>query len=55
MIVFIILGIILLVVSFTVNNSANPLSKFSNLLKIIGVLLLLIGVFFFDVQANRRG
>lgn len=58
MIVFIILGIILLVVSFTVNNNANPLSKFSNLLKIIGVLLLLIGVFssmFKQIDAGKVG
>jgi regulator of protease activity HflC (stomatin/prohibitin superfamily) len=58
MIVFIILGIILLVVSFSVNNSANPLSKFSNLLKIIGVLLLLIGVFssmFKQIDAGKVG
>ncbi|OAZ04862.1 prohibitin family protein [Flavobacterium succinicans] len=58
MIVFIILGIILLVVSFTVNNNANPLSKFSNLLKIIGILLLLIGVFssmFKQIDAGKVG
>jgi regulator of protease activity HflC (stomatin/prohibitin superfamily) len=58
MIVFIILGIILLVVSFTLNDSANPLSKFSNLLKIIGVLLLLIGVFssmFKQIDAGKVG
>lgn len=58
MIVFIILGIILLVVSFTVNNNANPLSKFSNLLKIIGVLLLLIGVFssmFKQIDSGKVG
>lgn len=58
MIVFIILGIILLVVSFTVNNNANPLSKFSNLLKIIGVLLLLIGIFssmFKQIDAGKVG
>lgn len=58
MIVFIILGIILLVVSFTVNNNANPLSKFSKLLKIIGVLLLLIGVFssmFKQIDAGKVG
>lgn len=58
MIVFIILGIILLVVSFTVNNNANPLAKFSNLLKIIGVLLLLIGVFssmFKQINAGKVG
>jgi regulator of protease activity HflC (stomatin/prohibitin superfamily) len=58
MIVFIILGIILLVVSFTVNNNANPLSKFSNLIKIIGVLFLLIGVFssmFKQIDAGKVG
>lgn len=58
MIVFIILGIILLVVSFTVNNNANPLSKFSNLLKIIGIVVLLIGVFssmFKQIDAGKVG
>jgi regulator of protease activity HflC (stomatin/prohibitin superfamily) len=58
MIVFIILGIILLVVSFYLTNSANPLSKFSNLLKILGVLLLLIGVFssmFKQIDAGKVG
>lgn len=58
MIVFIILGIILLVVSFTVNNNANPLSKFSNLIKIIGILFLLIGVFssmFKQIDAGKVG
>jgi len=58
MIVFIILGIILLVVSFYLTNSANPLSKFSNLLKIVGVLLLLIGVFssmFKQIDAGKVG
>ncbi|MGL2987550.1 prohibitin family protein [Flavobacterium sp. RSSA_27] len=58
MIVFIILGIILLVVSFSVNNNANPLSKFSNLLKIIGIVVLLIGVFssmFKQIDAGKVG
>jgi len=58
MIVFIILGIILLVVSFYLTNSANPLSKFSNLLKIVGVLLLIIGVFssmFKQIDAGKVG
>jgi regulator of protease activity HflC (stomatin/prohibitin superfamily) len=58
MIVFIILGIILLVVSFYLTNSANPLSKFSNLLKILGVLLLIIGVFssmFKQIDAGKVG
>ncbi|CAM2832176.1 SPFH domain, Band 7 family protein [Flavobacterium succinicans] len=58
MIVFIILGIILLVVSFYLTNSANPLSKFSNLLKILGVLLLIIGVsssMFKQIDAGKVG
>ncbi|WP_139363449.1 prohibitin family protein [Flavobacterium sp. LM5] len=58
MIVFIILGIILLVVSFYLTNSANPLSKFSNLLKIVGILLLIIGVFssmFKQIDAGKVG
>ncbi|OOV29976.1 band 7 protein [Flavobacterium sp. LM5] len=56
--VFIILGIILLVVSFYLTNSANPLSKFSNLLKIVGILLLIIGVFssmFKQIDAGKVG
>lgn len=58
MIVFIILGIILLVLSFTLKDNSNPLSKFSNLIKIIGVLLLLIGVFssmFKQIDAGKVG
>jgi regulator of protease activity HflC (stomatin/prohibitin superfamily) len=45
MIVFIIFGIILLVLSFSLKNQNNPFSKFANVLKVIGVLLVVIGFF----------
>ena len=45
MIVFIILGIILLIVSFSLKNNVNQFSKFSGILKIIGVLIIVLGLF----------
>lgn len=59
MILFIILGIILIIVSFTLkNNVANPISKFSNLLKIIGIIMIVLGVFssmFKQINAGQVG
>ena len=59
MILFIILGIILLVVSFSLkSNVANPFSKFSGMLKIIGVLVIVLGVFssmFKQIDAGKIG
>ncbi|MBG6111212.1 regulator of protease activity HflC (stomatin/prohibitin superfamily) [Flavobacterium sp. CG_9.10] len=58
MILFIILGIILLILSFTLKNDANPFSKFSGILKIIGVLLIILGVFssmFKQIDAGKVG
>lgn len=57
MILFIILGIILFFVGFTLkNNVGNPISKFSGILKIIGVLLIGLGLFssmFKQVDAGK--
>jgi regulator of protease activity HflC (stomatin/prohibitin superfamily) len=58
MIILIILGIILVVTSFTLKTDQNPLSKFSNLFKIIGVLLIAGGIFssaFKQIDAGTVG
>jgi regulator of protease activity HflC (stomatin/prohibitin superfamily) len=58
MIVFIIFGIILLIVSFTLKNNVNPFSKFSGILKIIGVLVIALGLFssmFKQIDAGKVG
>lgn len=59
MILFIIIGIILLVVGFTLkNNVSNPLSKFSSTLKIIGFVLITLGIFssmFKQIDAGKVG
>lgn len=58
MIVFIIIGIILVVISFTLKNDNGPLSKFSNLFKIIGLILTVLGVFtaaFKQIDAGKVG
>ena len=59
MIFFIILGIIFLIVSFTLkNNVANPLSKFSNLLKITGLIMIVLSIFssmFKQINAGQVG
>jgi regulator of protease activity HflC (stomatin/prohibitin superfamily) len=58
MIILIILGIILLVTSFTLKTDQNPLSKFSNLFKIVGILLIVGGIFisaFKQINAGTVG
>lgn len=58
MIVFIVIGIILIVISFTLKNDNGSLSKFSNLFKIIGLGLTLLGVFssaFKQIDAGNVG
>lgn len=58
MIALIIIGIILIVISFTLKNDNGPLSKFSNLVKIIGLILTVIGVFsaaFKQIDAGKVG
>jgi uncharacterized membrane protein len=51
MILSIILGAILLIASFTLKNNQNQFSKFSQTLKIIGVLVILLGLFS-SIQAD---
>lgn len=58
MIILIILGIILVVMSFTLKTDHNPLSKFSGLFKIIGILLIVGGIFsaaFKQIDAGTVG
>ena len=58
MILFIILGIILLIVSFTLKSNVNPFSKFANILKFFGILLIVLGVFssmFKQIDAGKVG
>ncbi|SHN10647.1 prohibitin family protein [Flavobacterium xinjiangense] len=58
MILFIILGIILLIVSFTLKSNVNPFSKFANVLKIIGILIITLGFFssmFKQIDAGKVG
>ncbi|MGL5112439.1 MAG: prohibitin family protein [Flavobacterium sp.] len=58
MILFIILGVLLLVISFALNNAANPLFKFCKIIRIAGLLLLLVGVFssmFQQIDAGKVG
>jgi len=58
MILLIILGIILLVVSFSIANERNPVAKFSGLFKIIGILFIILGAFssaFKQIDAGQVG
>lgn len=58
MILLIILGIILLVISFTLKHDQNPFSKFAGLVRIIGILLIILGVFssaFKQIDAGKVG
>ena len=58
MIVFIIFGVILLLLSFSLKNNPNPFSKFSNSLKIVGFLLIALGIFssmFKQIDAGKVG
>lgn len=58
MIVFIIFGVILLLLSFSLKNSTNPFSKFSNSIKIVGFLLIGLGIFssmFKQIDAGKVG
>ncbi|MNR96968.1 SPFH domain / Band 7 family protein [compost metagenome] len=58
MILFIILGIILLIISFTLKGNVNQFSKFSNVLKIIGFLSIVLGIFsttFKQIDAGKVG
>ena len=59
MILFIIIGIILLAVSFTLkNNLNNPFSKFSSILRTIGIGVIILGIFssiFKQIDAGKVG
>ncbi len=58
MIVFIIFGVILLLLSFSLKNNTNPFSKFSNSIKIVGFLLIALGIFssmFKQIDAGKVG
>ena len=58
MILFIIIGVILLIVSFTIKSSDSPISKFSNIFKIIGILVIILGIFssmFKQIDAGKVG
>jgi regulator of protease activity HflC (stomatin/prohibitin superfamily) len=59
MIVFIIIGVILLIVSFALKSNINsPFFKFSNTLKIIGFLVIALGIFssmFKQIDAGKVG
>ena len=59
MILFIIIGIILWIVSYTLkSNMSNPFSKFSNTLKKIAIIVIALGIFssmFKQIDAGRVG
>ena len=58
MIAFIIFGVILLLLSFSLKNNTTPFSKFSNSFKIIGFLLIALGIFssmFKQIDAGKVG
>jgi regulator of protease activity HflC (stomatin/prohibitin superfamily) len=59
MILFIIIGVILLIVSFAVkSNASNPFFKFSSTLKIIGLIVIALGIFssmFKQIDAGKVG
>lgn len=58
MILLIIIGIILLIASFTLKNNQNQLSKYSGIFKIAGILVIVLGVFssmFKQINAGQVG
>jgi regulator of protease activity HflC (stomatin/prohibitin superfamily) len=58
MILFIILGIILLILGFALSHNVNPFSKFTGLLRIIGFVLIALGIFssmFKQIDAGKVG
>jgi regulator of protease activity HflC (stomatin/prohibitin superfamily) len=59
MILLIIIGVILLILSFVFkSNASNPLFKFSNVLKLVGIFVIVLGVFssmFKQIDAGKVG
>ncbi len=58
MILSLIIGVVLIIISFTLKNNENPLSKFANLFKIFGIVIILIGLLsssFKQIDAGKLG
>ena len=58
MILMIIIGVILIIAGFSLKDNGNPLAKFSNPLRIIGFLVILLGLFssmFKQIDAGKVG
>lgn len=58
MILLIIIGIILLIVSFSLKHNANPFTQYSNTIKFIGLLVIALGIFssmFKQIDAGKVG
>lgn len=58
MIVLIIIGVILLILSFTLKNNQSQFSQFSVIFKIVGIIVVLLGVFssmFKQIDAGKVG
>jgi regulator of protease activity HflC (stomatin/prohibitin superfamily) len=58
MILSLIIGVILIIISFTLKANESPLSKFSNLFKILGFVVILIGLMssaFKQIDAGKVG
>jgi regulator of protease activity HflC (stomatin/prohibitin superfamily) len=58
MILSFIIGIILIIISFTLKNNENPIAKFANLFKIFGIVIILIGLLsssFKQIDAGKLG
>lgn len=58
MILLIIIGVILIIAGFTLKDNTNPLSKFSRIFRIVGFVVILLGIFssmFQQIDAGRVG
>lgn len=58
MILLLIIGVILIIAGFSFKNSNNPLSKFSGILRTIGIIVIFLGVFssmFKQIDAGKVG
>jgi regulator of protease activity HflC (stomatin/prohibitin superfamily) len=58
MILSIIIGVILIIISITLKNNVNPISKFANLFRILGFVIILIGLLssvFKQIDAGKVG
>lgn len=58
MILLLIIGIILIIAGFSLKNNVNPLSKFSTIIRNVGVLLIILAVFssmFIQINAGKVG